>query len=406
MKRIVLLGSSLLVAVAMVGMFVAPAVADLSPETVNVTLDPGQCTEVAKLVDIDALPPAADVLFAFDLTGSMGGILATAKSRATDIMNDLAATGVDIQFGVVSYMDYPDTYSFCGYTAQYGHAASGDYSYSMDQAITSNTGAVQTAINGLVLGHGVDGPEAYTRALYESWADTSIGWRAGAKRVLVNFGDNIPHDCQVNEGVPGWGFDTSTGIDPGRDEIAGTADDIDLQDDALAGMVSNNIKLLACQTGGEYWDHWGYWAGLTGGGVYNTSAADMVDQVVAAVTEGLEEETVTGLHLEVVDPGNTDGTWATFDPASYGELTLPVQDVAFTETLCVPAGTDPDTYSFTVAAVDDAGVYYGEELVTITVPGEEPPPAIPGVTQWGIIAMVTAFSTLGLFTLRRRYAIQ
>lgn len=395
-KRIL---GALAVALVMIAALTTPASADLSPNSVSLTLDAGQCAEVTKSVTIEALPPMADVVFAFDLTGSMGDILDKAKAQAGNIMTALNATGVDIQYGVMSYMDYPDYYEYCGYSDIYGGAPV-DYPYQLNQSVTANEPAVQAAINGLSLGWGYDGPESYTRVLYESWADTNVSWRAGAKRILVNFGDNLPHDCDVNEVIYGWVW--STGIDPGRDGVAETGDDIDLQSNALAGMISNNIILLACQTDGSYSDYWGPWAVSTGGNVYDTSAEDLPAEVFAAVTEGLTAHKVYGLHLAVANIGNTDGTWASFVPPSYAEITPPAT-VQFTETICVPPGTPEGSYHFTVAAVDDAGVYYGTQEVTIRV-GGGPTPSIPGITPWGVLAMTVLVAAAALLMLRRRSA--
>jgi hypothetical protein len=64
-------------------------------------------------------PPKVDLLFSFDLTGSIDGILVTAKLKALDIMDELDDTlpEVDFKVGVVSYMDYTLTPSGdnCGY---------------------------------------------------------------------------------------------------------------------------------------------------------------------------------------------------------------------------------------------------------------------------------------------------
>lgn len=402
MKRLGLRVCLLVATVLLAASLAVPAAADLSPNSVSLSLDAGECAEVTKSVDIAALPPTADVMFAFDLTGSMGGILDTAKARAGEIMTALNATGVDIQYGVISYMDYPAIYEFCGYSAEYGKDNEGyfDYAYRLDQSVTDNEPAVQTAINGLILGWGADMPESYARALYESWADTNISWRTGAKKILVNFGDSVPHDCDINQGISGSPL--TTGIDPGRDGIAGTGDDIDFQDTALAGMISNNVILLACQTDGSFSDYWGPWAASTGGNVYNTSSGGMVGEVVVAVTEGLTSDKVYGLHLEVVDNGNTDGTWASFVPLSYPDLTPPTT-VPFTETICVPSGTLAGSYHFIVAAVDDAGVYYGKQEVNIEVGGEPPHPSIPSMTQWGFFGLISVMTVAAMFMLRRRH---
>ena len=214
--------------------------ASISPSLVERDLKADECYTVIKTVKIPPMPPKADVIFAFDLTATMSGIINEAKSKAEQIMNTSIASypEVSFTFGVMSYMDYPNLYESCSYNALYGHP--GDYAYSLDQLLTTSTAAVANAINSLVLGNGGDGPADYTRIFYESYNDSNIGWRTGAKKLLINFGDSIPHDCNLNEGVTSGTW--STGNDPGRDENISTLDDnLDLQS-VLASMNSNDIK--------------------------------------------------------------------------------------------------------------------------------------------------------------------
>ena len=238
-------------------------------------------------------------------------------------------------------MDYPHSYSSCGYSGTYGWAPSGDYAYSLDQPLTSDTTAVSTAINGLVLGSGFDGPQDYTRIFYESYADPLVDWRDGAKKLLVNFGDNVPHDCNINEGISS--VPESTGGDPGRDEIMNTADDLDLQL-VLASMNSNGVTLIECHRIIKYEAHWRYWTGLTGGDFYLTSSSTLVSDVVTAVITGLEVPKVYDLHLRVVTSGFDD--WIIFNPGNYNEVPTGTS-VTFDETICVPSDALPDTYVFT-----------------------------------------------------------
>lgn len=118
------------------------------------------------------IPLKVDVVFAFDLTGSMSGEIGMAKTKAQELMNSLNALS-DFKFGVISYTDYPNYYTSYGYSSQYGWAVSGDYAYNLDQALTDNTIVVNSAITGLALGDEGDGPQDYTRIFYESYADTS-----------------------------------------------------------------------------------------------------------------------------------------------------------------------------------------------------------------------------------------
>jgi hypothetical protein len=208
-------------------------------------------------------------------------------------------------------MDYPASYSSCGYSSTYGSAPDGDYAYSLDQSVTPNTLDVENAINGLVLGYGADGPQDYTRIFYESYADPNVSWRPGAKRILVNFGDNVPHDCNLNEGVSGGTW--TTGGDPGRDEIMGTADDLDLQT-VLGDMATNGVVLLEAHTTSYANVHWNYWTGLTGGDVFITGSSTLVVDVINAVTAALVVPEVTDLHLEA---SSGFESWIASTPASH-----------------------------------------------------------------------------------------
>src|ERR1035438_3220500 len=111
---------------------------NLMAADIEATLYPGQSTNSSASVTIPSLPPAADVLFSYDCTASMGGVIDTAKSNAVSLMASLEATGVSFHFAVESFMDYPATYASCGYSDTYGDAASGDYPYRLNQAMTTN----------------------------------------------------------------------------------------------------------------------------------------------------------------------------------------------------------------------------------------------------------------------------
>ena len=353
---------SMAVALLLIAGLIVPASAGISPSTLTAELAPEESISEIKVVTIPEVPPRADVVFAFDLTGSMGGIINTAKSQAVNILTALdALPDVDIQYGVMSYMDYPSAYSSCGYSSSYGSSYCGDYAYNLDQAVTDDMTSVTGAISGLTLGCGGDGPQDYTRIMYESYADPNVSWRSGARRILVNFGDNVPHDCNLNEGVSSGTW--TTGGDPGRDEVMGTADDLDLQT-VLADMATNGVILLECHTSTNANMHWTYWTGLTGGDVYITSSSTLVDDIVAAVEDALVVPMVYGLHLEA---STGYESWLTsVTPSSYVGL-APGDEATFNLTITVPAGTPDGVYNFTISALDEVGVSYGDQEVTITV---------------------------------------
>lgn len=356
-----------LLALAIVFIFallVSSVSATLSPAAINATLNPSESVDEHKTVFLSGTIPKGDVVFAFDLTGSMGDEIDEAKSSAIDIMTNLGALISDAQFGVMSFMDYPHSYeNYHGYTDTYGDPASGDYAYNLDQPITSDTTAVSNAITGLSLGYGVDGPQDYTRIMYESYADAAVGWRPGAKRILVMFGDNVPHDDNLLEGISAGTY--STGGDPGRDEIQDTADDLDLQT-VLSEMNTNNVVLLYVDSGdlGIYWD---YWTSLAGGARYDLTSAE---DIPAAIQTLVGEEAAHVDTLTLKAEAGYEAWLTSVVPTEYTDINIPEEGATreFDITITVPPGTPPGTYVFNIIA-DADGASYGEQEVTITVLG-------------------------------------
>ncbi len=207
-----------------------------------------------------------DVLFAFDLSGSMNGDrLADAKERAKKIINMVKERTPSARFGVISHVDYPHEYTdYYGYTDTYG--SDPDYPYNLDAALTSDDALVKTIIQGLAASGGADLPQNYTRVIYEADNDPDIVWRDDAEKAVILFQDSVPHDNDLNEGVPGHEDDPgwTTGGDPGRDELAYTDDDLDWQDE-LIKMAKDCKRLYEVHYGGEYLDYWKYWTSITGG---------------------------------------------------------------------------------------------------------------------------------------------
>ena len=164
-------------------------VPELTPSEIHVTLQAGESfTENKNLYMPEyPVPPKADIVFILDLTGSMTDEIDSIKVQVIDIMTEIRALVPDSYFAVISHMDYVGSYDYCQYAYWYGSGS--DYPYSLDQALTSNMTSVQTAVNALVMGDGEDGPESYARCLDECTEDAGIGWRGGAKRFVVQFGD-------------------------------------------------------------------------------------------------------------------------------------------------------------------------------------------------------------------------
>ena len=360
------------------------------------TVYPGQPIHSNLSMTLPALPPAADVLFSFDVTSSMGGVLDTAEANAISLMTALEASGVSFHFAVASFGDYPDTYNSCGYSNTYGALIPGgyagytsDYPYALNQAMTTNMAAVAAAMNSLELTPGMDGPEGYTRALYESYADTNVTWRTGAKRVMVNFGDDVPHSCNLNAGIAGTGTTIwSTGGDPGRDGIMGTADDLDLQA-VLAGMASNNVVLLAARVnsygGADYaFNYWTNWTWRTGGKAFESSGSTLINDLMHEITNSLNITCVSNLHPVVDLPAFS--SWLTSTPPAYAQI-CSGDTRNFNLAIAPPLGTPAGDYSFTVHVVDDQNVDYADKSVLIHV---SPPVSLPVALNNSTLTWATA----------------
>jgi len=364
MKKVTLL-LVLLVLSCLIAVPMKTSQASISPDTVWLTLSAGQSASVLKTVIIPVEIPKGDIMFSFDLTGSMEDEIDVVKAQAYNIMVGIRALVSDAKFGVISYMDYPHSYSSCGYADRYGDSSFGDYAYRLNQPLTSDTTLVRTVIEGLVMGGGWDGPQDYERIFFESYADSvNIGYRPDAKKILINFGDCIPHDCNLSEGIePGT---ISTGGDPGRDEIMGNADDLDLQT-VLAGMVTYGINLLEVHGSGacDYHNYWQYWCSLTGGAFHLLGDATQIPAVVESL---IQEQAlhIKSLCLKEMTPG-FEGWLCSVDPPCYYDVIAP-DTLRFMEKICVPPDTScGTTHIFHVYAIGD-GASYGDQTVIVRVP--------------------------------------
>ena len=223
------------------------------------------------------LPAKVDMVFSLDLTGSMGGELNRVKAEVQTIISRLrteVAPGTDFRFGVVSYEDYSGFFDSrsCGsaYSSTYGSGS--DVPFRINQVLTTDAVAVGAGISALTIGNGADSPESYGRVFWELGQNdvgATLGWRADALKLVVNFGDDIPHDTNLNEGISSPPlFFADTGVDPGRNNVVDCGgDDIDFQDKALTALSSKEIRLLHIDSSGSsaLAPYWQFWTSLTGG---------------------------------------------------------------------------------------------------------------------------------------------
>lgn len=215
-----------------------------------------------------------DVLFVFDTTGSMGGVLNDAQSGAGSVMSAVQAQVPGAAFGVADYRDYPSTYVYPGYASSYG--GPGDYPWKLLQPINTNIAASTAAIATLAAGGGNDWPESLTRAAFESYSDPGVAWRPGSVRIVVVFTDAPAHD----EDFAGNDF----GGDPGPDGIALTADDLDFQA-VVAGADAAGIRYAGIGVGGNGGAAYLQYMAAETNGEYAVLGADFVTQMTALILE-------------------------------------------------------------------------------------------------------------------------
>ena len=188
----------------------------IDPTDNNLVLNPGDNFEEEVTVKIpgDVGVSKVDTYFLADTTGSMSSILTSVKSGANSILTALSGLGIDMAFGVGNYKDFPsDPFAF------------------QHQLNPSTTAAdVTNAINAWSSSGGSDIPEGQLFALDQVAEPPggAIGWRAGAKRIIVWFGDAPGHDpvCAAISGLP-YNIDEAS---------------------ATAKLVAQNISVIAIST--------------------------------------------------------------------------------------------------------------------------------------------------------------
>lgn len=168
------------------------ATAGIDPSANDLVLNQGEELGETVTVTIPAGSgvPKADVYFLADTTGSMGSVIDAVKAGAGNILAALGGLAPDFAFGVGNYKDFP------------GDA----YAFQHQLNPSSSAAAAQNAIGNWSASGGGDFPEAQLYAL-DSLGEPpggAIGWRPGARRIIVWFGDAPGHEpvCPAISGAP------------------------------------------------------------------------------------------------------------------------------------------------------------------------------------------------------------
>jgi hypothetical protein len=260
----------------------------------------GPATERASA---SAPPSATDVMFVFDTSHSMSSELAEAKEQIQSVVAGLSATLPNVAFGVSRVEDVPG-WTNTGWAKEPSEAelaANTEKAWQLMQPISTDAAASVTAVDALQSGAGEDDPEAYGRALWEADTNPGVGWRPGAHDEIVLIADNVPHDPNLNEGIPqtDWAvnpetndyenpFDTGTET-PGRVGIPGTRWEpgTDLQIIPVAkrlaadGRPLEEVQFFGGESG--YLPYWEYWAGLSGGRALEGVSGELASRLTTLI---------------------------------------------------------------------------------------------------------------------------
>jgi len=127
--------------------------------------------------------PVIDVVFALDTTGSMSGLIHTAKEKIWSIATTMTSSQQtpNIRIGLVGFRDRGDEYV----------TRVIDLSEDLD--------SVYAALMEFQADGGGDGPESVNRALYDAVERMSWSQEAGAYRVIFLVGDAPPHMDYADE---------------------------------------------------------------------------------------------------------------------------------------------------------------------------------------------------------------
>ena len=169
----------------------------LLPESFEMTLRPGQKKTVDLNLELPPLPNPLDVFFLVDTSKSMDSTIAGLRVGMQEIIDDLAASGLDVQFGVGEFKDYP--------IPGYGDAQQGDFPYRLDRVIGPPDDELKAALERLESSGGgaLDQPESQLTGLYQAatgagdppWvpAGQDAGFRPEALKVIVHITDATFH---------------------------------------------------------------------------------------------------------------------------------------------------------------------------------------------------------------------
>jgi len=327
---------SCILTIAMVGTASADITGTLSLDTITETHDYNETWTYTLDYCVDITGGAtgkADVLFLTDTTSSMYNYIDDINDALSGILTaiDACLPALDIEYGVADYRNYTDGGNYSA------------YGVNLIQSFTSDTNAVQAAINSMFASGGADTPESQLKAMVNisnNWLTTSgdLGFdgRTDAQKILIWAGDvpgHIAGDEPNSSGFP------TAGYYPSLDATITALNAQGILVFALNTYDCNNSLWSGIEEpyGGVYVAHEplrkqaSEITSATGGTLFcsvGTGGSSIEDAIVAAITGGIETLSNITLSLDgddgdfVVDPWSQTiiGSWDACDSPVCGSF--------------------------------------------------------------------------------------
>lgn len=176
-----------------------------------------------------------DLVFCIDCTGSMGGLIASARRHVGQVLDALSRElGKDLRVGFVGYRDHSD----------------GKKLFTLEP-LTADVDRVRKAIDTVSVEGGGDGPEAVFAAMKQC---LELEWAKQSYRVVLLIADAPPHAV----GAPGDAFPVDpTGLS--LDDVANQLEAEGLFVHALSltpndRVLESSFKRIALGTGASFTD--------------------------------------------------------------------------------------------------------------------------------------------------------
>jgi hypothetical protein len=369
MKRNLFLTSLLVVAVALVWLPIAAMADSITPVTFTGSGPTGASYTVDKTVTINKGTPTTslvDVFLLSDTTGSMGDVIGSVQTSANAIVTAASGLG-DVAFGVGEYKD---------------KTTAGDpFNFRVNTAVTKNLPNITAGIGAWSASGGGDLPEQDLYALDQVAKNgagdgaTAVGWRPGAAKLVVWFGDAPSHDPS-GAGSPGGPVTGAT---------------------TIADLVAAGVKVAGVNIThfGQNMDSAGQVTAITSatGGAMFAGIPNASD--IAAIIEGLLETILSTYKVVGLDTSEVPaGVGVSVTPGSYSGAFDRSIDRTF-EFSVTFTDLELGTHTFNIyATVDGSRVATESDSITSTAGGEVPEPATMILIGSGL---------LGIAGLRKRF---